>query len=53
MNKTISGRRSAVERSIAHLKNWRIPATGYRSRLTELPNIIRIVARLEFYRLGW
>lgn len=53
VNKTISGRRSAVERAIAHLKNWKILATGYRGRLAELPNIIRIVARLEFYRLGW
>ncbi|WP_261571362.1 transposase [Frankia gtarii] len=53
VNKTISGRRSAVERAIAHLKNWKILATGYRGLLAELPNIIRIVARLEFYRLGW
>lgn len=53
VNKTISGRRSAVERCIAHLKNWKILATGYRGRLAELPNVIRIVTRLEFYRLGW
>ncbi|WP_322753572.1 transposase family protein [Frankia sp. Cas3] len=53
VNKTISARRSAVERCIAHLKNWKILATGYRGRLTELPNVIRIVTRLEFYRLGW
>jgi DDE superfamily endonuclease len=52
-NKTISGIRSAVERCIAHLKNWKILATGYRGRLGELPNIIRIVTRIEFYRLGW
>jgi hypothetical protein len=52
-NKTISSLRSAVERCIAHLKNWKILATGYRGRLSELPNIIRIVTSLEFYRLGW
>lgn len=52
-NKTISGMRSAVERAIAHLKNWKILATGYRGRLAELPNVIRIIVKLEFYRLGW
>jgi len=52
-NKTISGLRSAVERCIAHLKNWKILATGYRGRLAELPNVIRIITKLEFYRLDW
>ena len=52
-NKLISGIRSAVERCIAHLKNWKILATGYRGRLAELPNVIRVVTRIEFYRLGW
>jgi len=52
-NKVISGYRSAVERCIAHLKNWKILATGYRGRLNELPNIIRIITKLEFYRLGY
>jgi hypothetical protein len=52
-NRAISSLRSAVERCIAHAKNWKILATGYRGRLVELPNIIRIVASLEFYRLGW
>lgn len=52
-NKTISSRRSAVERCIGHLKNWKILATGYRGILAELPNVIRIITRLEFYRLGW
>lgn len=52
-NKHISGIRSAVERCIAHLKNWKILATGYRGRLAELPNLIRILTTLEFYRLGW
>jgi DDE superfamily endonuclease len=33
-NKHLSGIRSAVERCIAHLKNWKILATGYR-RLRE------------------
>lgn len=45
--------RWAVEQAIAHLKNWKILATGYRARLTELPTLIRIVTTLEYYRLGW
>jgi len=52
-NKTISSLRSAVERCISHVKNWKILATGYRGRLSELPAIIRIITALEFYRLGW
>ncbi|MFC5112000.1 hypothetical protein [Kibdelosporangium philippinense] len=39
-NKFISSLRSAVERCIAHIKNWKMIATGYRGRLSELPNII-------------
>ncbi len=45
--------RWAVEQAIAHLKQWKILATGYRARLTELPTLIRIVTTLEYYRLGW
>ena len=52
-NKMISSLRSAVERCIGHLKNWKILATGYRGRLSELPAVIRIITALEFYRLGW
>jgi len=52
-NKVISSIRSAVERCIAHVKNWKMLATGYRGRLAELPNVIRIITSLEFYRLGW
>jgi hypothetical protein len=52
-NREISAIRSAVERAIAHLKHWKILATGYRGRLTELPTVIRIITALEFYRQGW
>lgn len=52
-NKKISGIRSAVERCIAHLKNWKILATGYRGRLAELPTVIQIIVALECYSLGW
>ncbi|QOD10401.1 hypothetical protein [Rathayibacter toxicus] len=52
-NRYISSARSAVERCIAHGKNGKILTTGYRGRLTELPNLIHAVTRLELYRLGW
>ncbi|AND17304.1 transposase family protein [Rathayibacter tritici] len=52
-NREISRTRSAVERCIAHFKNWKIIATGYRGRLSELPAIIRTITKLELYRLGW
>lgn len=52
-SREISALRSAVERATAHLKNWKMLATGYRGRLTELPTAIRIITALEFYRLGW
>ena len=52
-NLDVSSFRCAVERCIAHLKNWKILATGYRARLNELPAIIRITTKLELYRLGW
>jgi hypothetical protein len=52
-NRALSTRRSPIERAIAHLKNWKILATGYRGQLQDLPTIIRIAARLELYRLGW
>ncbi|KOX17633.1 hypothetical protein ADK67_38155 [Saccharothrix sp. NRRL B-16348] len=52
-NTSVSRIRWAVEHAIAHLKDWKILATGYRARLTELPTLIRIVTTLEYYRLGW
>lgn len=52
-NHDLASLRAAVERAIAHLKNWKILATGYRGRLTELPMIIRVITKLELYRLGW
>ncbi|MHC2186333.1 hypothetical protein ACVLV4_001986 [Rathayibacter agropyri] len=45
----ISRTRSAVERCIAHCKIWKIIATGYRGRLSELPAIIRTITQLELH----
>jgi hypothetical protein len=52
-NKHFSGIRSAVQRCIAHLKNWKILATGYRRPLRKLAICLAAVAALEFYRLNW
>jgi hypothetical protein len=49
-NKHLSGIRSAVERCIAHLKNWKILATGYRRPLRKLAICLAAVGALEFYR---
>jgi hypothetical protein len=46
-NRVLSGIRSAVERAIAHLKNWKILGTGYRRRLSELPGLVRTIVRLS------
>jgi hypothetical protein len=52
-NHSVNTLRAAVERTISHVKNWKILATGYRGRLHELPNLIRAVTNLEHYRLNW
>jgi hypothetical protein len=49
-NKLITSQRACVERAIAHLKNWRILAYGYR-RLTEnFPATLDVITKLEIYR---
>ena len=52
-NKHLSGLRVAVERCIAHFKNWKIVATGYRRPLRKLAMCLKTVTALEFYRLNW
>ena len=52
-NKQLSGLRAVVERCIAHLKNWKILATGYRRPLKKLAACLAAVTALEFYRLNW
>jgi hypothetical protein len=52
-NKQLSAIRAAVERCIGHLKNWKILATGYRGRITELPTLVQLLVRLERLRATW
>jgi hypothetical protein len=39
-----------VERSIAHLKNWKILKTGYHRIMTDFPDVLRTVTGLEIFR---
>jgi hypothetical protein len=49
-NTAINRLRAAVERSIAHLVNWKVLDTGWRGRLTDFPDVLRTVTGLEIYR---
>lgn len=52
-NKQLSALRAVVECCIAHLKNWKVLATGYRRPLRKLAACLAAVTALEFYRLNW
>jgi len=49
-NRSVNRIRAAAERG-AHLTNWKVLKTGYRGRLTEFPDLLRTVTRLEIYRV--
>ena len=49
-NRMIASRRTCVERVIAHMRNWRILATGYRGMLDRFPPYLDAVTKLEIYR---
>ncbi len=49
-NRVIASRRASIERVIAHLKNWRLLATGYRGLLDRFPLFLDAVTKLEIYR---
>jgi hypothetical protein len=49
-NRMIASHRASVERVIAHVKNWRILATGYRGMLDRFPPFLDAVTKLEIYR---
>lgn len=50
-NTTLNRIRAAVERAIAHLKCWKVLKTGFRRSLEEFPATLRIVTKLETYRV--
>lgn len=49
-NRAIASRRASVERVIAHLKNWKLLATGYRGILDRFPTFLDAITKLEIYR---
>lgn len=49
-NYSINRLRAAVERAIAHLKNWKILKTGYHRIMTDFPDVLRTVTGLEIFR---
>jgi hypothetical protein len=50
-NYSINRLRAAVERAIAHLKNWKILKTGYHRAMTDFPDLLRTVTGLEIFRV--
>ncbi|MGW6413229.1 transposase family protein [Streptomyces vinaceus] len=52
-NLSVNTLRAAVERAIAHLKNWKILATRYRGPLTRFALVAKAVTALTFYKNGW
>lgn len=43
--------RAAVERTIAHLKCWKVLKTGFRRSLEDFPAVLRTVTKLEVFRV--
>jgi hypothetical protein len=50
-NYSLNRLRAAVERAIAHLKNWKILKTGYRRIMTDFPDVLRTVTAMEVFRV--
>jgi len=49
-NYSVNRLRAAVERAIAHLKNWKILKTGYHRIMTDFHDLLRTVTALEIFR---
>jgi hypothetical protein len=50
-NYSLNRLRAAVERAIAHMKNWKILKTGYHRIMTNFPDVLRTVTALEIFRV--
>jgi hypothetical protein len=50
-NTAINRIRAAVERAIAHLKSWKVLKTGFRRSLDQFPTVLRVVTKLEVFRV--
>lgn len=49
-NRAVASRRASAEHVIAHLKNWKLLATGYRGLLDRFPMFLDVIVTLEIYR---
>jgi DDE superfamily endonuclease len=49
-NRAHAARRAAVERTIAHFKDWQVVSTGYRGPLAVFPSVIRTVDALQRFK---
>jgi hypothetical protein len=49
-NRQVNQRRWVVEQGIAHLRSWKILATGYRRPLPKADRTLQTVIRLQIYR---
>ncbi|MEV6332800.1 transposase family protein [Streptomyces sp. NPDC051909] len=52
-NRSLNTLRAAVERAIAHLKDWKIVATRSADVGTRFPDIVKAVTALDFHKTGW
>jgi hypothetical protein len=50
-NYSLNRVRAAVERAIAHLKNWKVLKTGYHRMMANFPDVLRTVTALEIFRV--
>jgi hypothetical protein len=49
-NRQVNGRRWVVEQGIAHLRSWKVLATGYRRPLPKADRTLQTVIKLQMYR---
>jgi DDE superfamily endonuclease len=53
VNRDLARLRAAVERALAHLKDWKVLATRYRGPLDAFSQVVRTVTALAFFRTAW
>jgi hypothetical protein len=49
-HRVVASRRASIERVIAHLKNWKLLATGYRGLLDRFPVLLDATTKAEICR---
>jgi len=49
-NRAIASHHASIERVIAHMKNWKLLATGHHGLLDRFPTFLDAITKLEIYR---